>query len=123
MGAVALAYAAADPLELALPLVRRVRGLTGVQSGPALLASVNAVVLGLVSLRSPHPLGVRTPRGLIAVVAWCALSPLPAAVSRRTVLLRERSPLWAYPLHVLPRALVVLAFLPAARRAGGLRHG
>ncbi|MGY1688630.1 hypothetical protein [Geodermatophilus sp. SYSU D01105] len=113
---IATAFVAADPVALVLPLVRRARGRTGVQAGPSLVAGVHAVVLGSLALRRPHPAGIRSARALVAVVAWCAVGPALLGAGDRTVVLRGRSPLWAYALDGLVRAAVVGGFLPALRR-------
>jgi hypothetical protein len=121
--ALAVAFVLSDPLELVLPLVRRWRGRRGVQSGPALVAAANAAFLGWSSLRSPALLGIRSSRGVVAAMVWSAVSPLLLAGTERTVVLRSRSASWAYPLHGLLRAAVLVAFLPALQRDRRQRAG
>jgi hypothetical protein len=113
---IATAFAAADPVALVLPLVRRARGRTGVQLGPGLVTAAHAAVLGSLALRRPHPAGIRSARALAAVVAWCAAGPALVAGSDRTVVLRGRSPLWGYAVDGAVRAAVVLGAVAAVRR-------
>ncbi len=85
------------PVDLALPLLRRLRGRTGVALAPDLVTQLNtvAVVAAVHALRRrPRSRAERWAAAGAAV--WCATSPLLAARTDRLVVLRGRSPLWAY---------------------------
>ncbi len=90
------------PAELAVPVVRRLRGRSGVATGPGLTNLADGVVaLGLVHHLRRHPQRWQrwshrdVPRwGVVAVLAHLVLSPVAAAGWARGVVLPGRSPLW-----------------------------
>ena len=120
-----IALALATPAEMATPLVRQLLGRSGVQLGPTLLSAVNALVN--IALRravrrrdtSPGELD-RVPvdqrRLVAAFLAWALVGPAVAAFPRLTVVLRRRSPLWAYPVILAPRLALACGLLVAGRR-------
>lgn len=127
-----IALALATPAEMATPLVRRLLGRSGVQVGPTLLSAVNALV-NIALLRAMRrrrrfpdeldgvPLNQR--RLAAAFLAWALVGPAVAAFPRLTVVLRRRSPLWAYPLILAPRLALAVGLLVAARRQLGRTAG
>jgi hypothetical protein len=114
------------PAEFGVPLVRRLRGKSGVSIGPGLMNLVNgAVAMGLVRFFRERPAQwERWKRTRMAGwarlvgLAYVALSPVAAASLKPAVILPRRSPLWAgliSPIGVLPIALLIRAFYRARR--------
>jgi len=114
------------PTELAVPIVRRLLGRTGVSTGPGLVELANAV-LGLAVVRLYRQQPARwarlrdrpVPRGLLVLPLYLILSPAMAARWERAVVLRQRSPLWGAALS--PVGVVQIGVLAVtisrARRA------
>jgi hypothetical protein len=108
------------PAEAAVPVVRRLRGRSGVPVGPAAMNLANAVVaVGFVHVGRRRPARWQRwehqhiPRwALLTGAAYLALSPAVAAGSERAVILRHRSPLWGAlvsPVGLLQFALLLVA--------------
>ncbi len=120
----------AGPAEVGVPVVRRLRGQSGIATGPHLVTLLNGL-LGLavvhVYRRDPDRWGRlrerRAPRWLAVVPVHLLLSPLLAARWERGVVLRGRSPLWGGVLspiglvHVVLTAGALLRAVRAARTA------
>jgi hypothetical protein len=86
-----------------LPLVRRLAGGTGVQTGPYLVLPVNAGVHVLVR-RFQRADGRSDQQRSVAgwlLVTWQSGAPVLASLPRGLVVLRGRSPLWGYLLNVI----------------------
>ena len=114
------------PLDLALPLLRRRRGRTGVALAPDLVTQLNTVVaVAAVHVARGRP---RSPadRWLAAGAAvWCAASPLLAVRTERLVVLRGRSPLWGYVLGgvtSLPLGVAAVTAMLVTGRAARDEH-
>jgi hypothetical protein len=123
-GAVALL---GTPAEVLVPVVRRLRGRSGVSLGPGLVNLLNGLLgLGLVHLSRTRParwarVTDRPPPPWVALVlaGYAALSPATGARWQRGVVLPGRSALWGgliSPLGLLQIA-VVLTTLRRALRA------
>ncbi|SFE12689.1 hypothetical protein SAMN05216574_102218 [Blastococcus tunisiensis] len=86
-----------------LPLVRRLAGRAGVQTGPFVVLPVNAGVHALV--RRFQRADGRTPRQRSVagwfLVTWQLGAPVLASVPPGLVVMRGRSPLWGYLLNVI----------------------
>ena len=52
----------------------------------------------------------------VILIAWALLGPAVTALPDQTVILRGRSPLWAYPVDMAPRLALALGLVGAARR-------
>jgi hypothetical protein len=90
----------ATPVEVAVPVVRSVRGRRGVQVGPA-IASLSSVAAGLALAAAveEHPESVVAgERSFTALLAAAVVVPASAAFLPATVVLRGRSPLWGWAL-------------------------
>ena len=111
-----VAHLLASPTTSLLPLARRLPGRTGVQTGPYLVIPVTACVHGAV--RPFQRAEGRSPRQRSAagwfLVTWELATPVLAALPRRTVVLRGRSPLWG---HLLDVVLGVVLDVSVRRRA------
>lgn len=114
-----LSYLLATPTHGLLPLVRRLAGGTGVQTGPYLVLPVNAAVHGCI--RRFQRADRRTPRqrsvaGWV-LVTWQLGTPVLASLPRRMVVMRGGSPLWGYLLNlVVGASLDVLVWRRVRRR-------
>ena len=115
------------PAEVLVPVVRRLRGRSGVSLGPGLVNLLNGLLgLGLVYFSRTRPArwaqirDRRLPPWLAAVVlGYVMLSPVAAARWQRGVVLPERSALWSgliSPLGLL-QIVVMLTTLRRALRA------
>jgi hypothetical protein len=112
------------PATIATPLVRQLLGRSGVQIGPSLLSAVNALV-NIAMLRRARRQGLTLDkldtmpliqrRLAVGLLAWALLGPLVAAFAERTVILRDRSPLWAYPVDMAPRLALALGLVAYGR--------
>ena len=113
------------PAEVVVPVARRLRGRTGVSTGPSLVVLTNeALFLGLLRLLRGRPdvwAALKEVRGApwhAAVPLYVLLSPLLASTWERAVVLRGRSALWGL---VSPSGLVQIALMGVtiarARRA------
>jgi hypothetical protein len=118
-----LSYLLATPTHGLLPLVRRLAGGTGVQTGPYLVLPVNAAVHGLIRRfqraagRSPRQ---RSVAGWL-LVTWQLATPVLGSVPRGLVVLRGRSSLWGYLLNVVVGASLDELVRRRARRRRPLR--
>ncbi len=125
VGAVALC---GTPAEVVVPVVRRLRGRSGVSMGPGLVNLANGVVaVGVTRYFRHRPeewhrlSGGRIPRWTgIAGLIYLTVSPAVGASWGRGVLFRRRTPLWGgvvSPVGLLQITLL-LATLHRARRVG-----
>ena len=123
-GAVALL---GTPVEVLVPVVRRLRGRSGVSLGPGLVNLLNGLLgLGVVHVFRTRPdrwarvEDRRLPPWVAAVLAgYAVLSPAAAARWRRGVVLPGRSALWGglvSPLGLL-QIVIMLSTLRRALRA------
>ncbi|MGY1661727.1 hypothetical protein ACI78Q_10975 [Geodermatophilus sp. SYSU D00705] len=114
------------PAEVAVPIVRRLRGRSGVSAGPGLMNLGNGLVaLGIAHYFRRRPAQWRRwrreripRRAAIAGLLYLTLSPA-AAGWKRGVVFPGRSPLWGgfvSPIGLLQISLAVVA-LHRARRA------
>lgn len=115
------------PAEIAVPIVRRVRGRSGVSIGPSGTTLLNGIVaLGVAHWFRQRPArwqrvrqtGVPSWAG-IGLLVHLTLSPAVAARWQGGVVLRRRSPLWGAlvsPTGLL-QLLLVLVALVRARQA------
>ena len=105
------------PVELVVPIVRRLRGQSGVSMGPGLVNLANGlVVLVVVGYFHRRPAQwekrrrVLPPRSYrFGGLVYLLLAPATAAGWQRGVILRRRSPLWGAlisPIGLLHVALV-----------------
>jgi hypothetical protein len=114
------------PAEVVVPIVRRLRGRTGVSAGPGLVDLAHGVVaLGITHRLRRHPARwerwrhADVPRwARVAAVAHLTLAPAAAAGWRRGVVLRGRSPLWGGVLSPVGLLQVGLAGVAVARLRG-----
>jgi hypothetical protein len=115
------------PVEVLVPVVRRLRGRSGVSLGPGLVNLVNGLLgLGVVHVFHTRPArwarvrDRRLPPWVAAVlVGYAVLSPAAAAGWRRGVVLPGRSALWGgvvSPVGVL-QVVLVLSTLRRGLRA------
>jgi hypothetical protein len=118
------------PADILVPVVRRLRGDTGVALGPNLLTLANGLLaIGTVHrLRRHRERWQRLTRRLppwagLAGMLYLALGPAAAGGWKRAVILRRRSPLWGAaisPTGLLQLVLVSVALGRARRgRASG----
>jgi hypothetical protein len=115
-----------SPAEIILPIVRRVRGRTGVAIGPALVIVANATsALALAHLLRRRP-GTwaalkrsRVRPWYLVVPLYVLLSPLLGAGWERAVVLRGRSALWGGLVSSsgLVQIVVLVVTIARARRA------
>lgn len=114
------------PVEFGVPIVRRLRGRSGVSIGPGLVNLTNGILaLGAVGYFRQRPERWQRwkherigPRAGLAALAYVALSPAAAAGSERTVILRGRTPLWGElisPIGLIQIALLLVALHRAGR--------
>lgn len=104
------------PVEIVVPIVRRLRGETGVSMGPGLVNLANGlVVVAVVGYFRRRPAQWERWKG--TVPAWLGglvyLLPAPATAAgwQRGVILRRRSPLWGElisPIGLLQVALMTV---------------
>ena len=115
------------PAEIAVPVVRRVRGQSGVSVTPGLTNVVNEIVaLAVVHYFRQRPAQWQRRKrngvpawGRIAGLGYLVLSPAAAARCTGGVLFRSRTPLWGAvisPIGLLQVTLLLVA-LGRARRA------
>ncbi len=120
VGAVAAVALLGTPAEAAVPIVRRLRGRSGVSAAPGLVNLLNGVLaLGVVHFSRRRPaLRERwrhrhVPRwAMTAGLGYLTLSPAATAGWQRAVVLPGRSPLWGgclSPIGLLQVAIGLLA--------------
>jgi hypothetical protein len=118
------------PADILVPVVRRLRGHTGMALGPSLMTLANGLLaIGAVHhFRRHRERWQRLTRGLpqwagLACLLYLALGPAAAGGWKRAVILRRRSPLWGAvvsPTGLLQLGLVCVALGRARRgRASG----
>ncbi|KQS66669.1 hypothetical protein [Modestobacter sp. Leaf380] len=125
LAVVQVARLLAAPAELAVPLVRRARGQSGVALMPGVAAQGNAVLAGVVmhALRSRGRFPGRGPLVYGGVVA-CALAPLVALRFPWTVA-EQRSALWGVAvqgLMTVPVSLGIAVVVIRTSRAASREH-
>jgi len=110
----------ATPTELVLPVVRLLRGHSGVATGPALVTLVHGVIgMGVVHAVRRDPRRVarlrdaKPSRWLLALPLYLLVSP--ALASERFVVLRSRSPLWGSVLSPIGGLHVAVALVTLRR--------
>jgi hypothetical protein len=114
----------AIPAEIVVPVVRRLRGQTGVALGPGLVNLANGLLaLCVVRFFRQRPEVWREwrthiPRwSVTAGMVYLVLGPMTATGWKRAVLLPRRSPLWGTisPIGLLQGTLLIVAFARARR--------
>jgi len=109
----------ATPVEAAVPLIRTAQGKRGVQCGPA-IASLLSVTTGLALAErvEKHPdASLPGEFSFTAVLVAGGALPAVAAMLSRTVVLRERSPLWGWALFLAVRLTTGLVLAEGVGRA------
>lgn len=113
------------PAAIVTPVARQLLGRSGVQVGPSALSVVNALVnMALIraarrqglTLDSLDAMPLTQRRLAVLLIGWALVGPVVAAFPERTVILRERSPLWAYLVDMAPRLALALGLVFFGRR-------
>jgi hypothetical protein len=113
------------PATVITPLIRQLVGRSGVQVGPGALSAINALA-NIALLRRARRQGLTLDkldtmpliqrRLAVGLLAWSLVGPAVAAFPEQTVILRDRSPMWAYLVDMAPRLALALLLVAHGRR-------